>query len=81
MARYKLEIFETLQSTLEPVLRERRDIAAKDDSAAIAGANRRYDELATALVEAKAAVTLAGFVLYDGFRVVHERRRRMTPSH
>jgi hypothetical protein len=79
MARYKLEIFETYEMTIEPVLRERRDISAKDDPAAVAEANRRYEELAKALDEAKAAVTLAGFILYDGFRVVCEHRRWTTP--
>jgi hypothetical protein len=76
MPRYKLEIFETYEGTLEPVLRERSDIFAGDDASAVAEANRRYDELAKAVDEAKARVTLAGVVLYDGFRVVTSARDR-----
>jgi hypothetical protein len=68
------EILETYDGALEPVLRERRAIFAKDDPAAIAEANRRYEDLA------KDVEKLNGFVLYDGFRVVHERPRQMEPS-
>jgi hypothetical protein len=74
MTRYMQEIFETYDGALEPVLRERRATFAKDDPAAIAEANRRYDDLAKDLEK------LEGFVLYDGFREVYERPRRMRPS-
>jgi hypothetical protein len=71
MTRYIQEIFEAYEGALEPILRERRAIFAP---AAIAEANRRYDDLAKDLEK------LEGFVLYEGFRVVYEHPRRMRPS-
>jgi hypothetical protein len=67
MARYQLEIFNPYQG-MEPVLKQ--EICAADDKAAVIEANRRYDELAE-------DVKLAGFVLYEGTRVVSERPRWM----
>jgi hypothetical protein len=76
MARYMLHIFEIFPGHREPILRERRAFAARDEPAAIAEANQRYDNFATDLAQLDPAVVLDGFVLYDGSRVVYERPRR-----
>jgi hypothetical protein len=70
MALYKMEIFEPRKGYTEPVLRERHDIHAPDDQAAIVQARQRYDEVAAKQLK------LSRFCLYDSAgRLVHEERR------
>jgi endonuclease V-like protein UPF0215 family len=73
MAKYRLEIFEPAAGAVEPVLRHRVTIDANDDGAAAAKAIERYEDEARSMTIAGSV--LAGFVLYDGKRVVLERRR------
>jgi hypothetical protein len=69
MALYKMEIFEPRKNK-EPVLRERHDIHAPDDQAAIVQARQRYDEVAATQLK------LSRFCLYDSAgRLVREERR------
>jgi len=69
MPRYRLEINEPREGQREPSLRETHPSPElADDQAAIKWAHGVYDDLAK-------DVPLAGFVLYDGKRVVHERSR------
>jgi hypothetical protein len=65
MRSYKLEVLEVPDERL----RHRRDIRASDDAEAIRLADEFYDSLAT-----DAEVRLDRYVLYDGERVVHERK-------
>ena len=66
MARYQLEIFEPLADA-PPAIRHRIIIMADSDDTAIAQAISWYRDLA-------GFTKLAGFVLYDGLKVVFERR-------
>lgn len=67
MRSYRLEVFEPHEG-IEPVLRHRREFQAASDAEAIEVAKSRYRIFS-------GDVKLAGFVLYDGERVVYERSR------
>jgi len=58
MKTYRMEIFGLREGTLEPVLRERHDICAPDETVAVAKAKVLYRNLAPGL-------DFTNFSLYD----------------